>query len=119
FTERVYMAVQEIPYGKVTTYGHIARLICERKQSEQVGQALKYLPVPGIAEFHHDNVPWQRVISSTGVIPRRDDPSGARRQALRLRAEGVQVTEANGEFLIELNSDFGWFPARLPSEEAG
>ena len=27
----VYMAVQEIPYGKVTTYGHIARLIGERK----------------------------------------------------------------------------------------
>ena len=27
----VYMAVQEVPYGKVTTYGHIARLIGERK----------------------------------------------------------------------------------------
>jgi len=27
----VYMAVQEVPVGKVTTYGHIARLIGHRK----------------------------------------------------------------------------------------
>ncbi|KAM3158689.1 hypothetical protein ABEW05_000719 [Botrytis cinerea] len=27
FYHAVYSAIQEIPYGKVTTYGHIARLI--------------------------------------------------------------------------------------------
>ena len=27
----VYEAVQEIPYGKVTSYGHIARLLGKRK----------------------------------------------------------------------------------------
>jgi len=27
----VYNAVQEIPYGKVTSYGHIARLLGKRK----------------------------------------------------------------------------------------
>jgi methylated-DNA-protein-cysteine methyltransferase-like protein len=30
FFHAVYSAVQEIPYGKVTTYGHIARLIGTR-----------------------------------------------------------------------------------------
>ncbi|KAF8453637.1 6-O-methylguanine DNA methyltransferase [Terfezia claveryi] len=116
----VYMAVQEIPHGKVTTYGHIARLIFEPQRPRQVGQALKYLPEPRDASgnvhvFNHGNVPWQRVVASNGVVPKRDDPSGAGRQAQRLRAEGVEVTEVNGEFLVDLKG-FGWFPERLPSE---
>jgi len=42
----------------------------------QVGQALKYLPEPRDADgnenvFNHGNVPWQRVIASTGVVPQR------------------------------------------------
>ncbi|RPB23474.1 MGMT family protein [Terfezia boudieri ATCC MYA-4762] len=120
----VYMAVQEIPRGKVTTYGHIARLICERKQHHFVGQALKYLPEPrdaygNVHVFNHGNVPWQRVVASKGMVPKRYvsyDPSGAGRQAQRLRAEGVEVIDVNGEFLVDLKG-FGWFPERLPSEE--
>lgn len=42
---------------------------------------------------------------------------GASRQADALRAEGVEVTEWGGEFMINLD-DFGWFPDILPSEEA-
>lgn len=32
----VYNAVQEIPYGKVTSYGHIARLLGKRKLSHTI-----------------------------------------------------------------------------------
>jgi alkylated DNA nucleotide flippase Atl1 len=28
----VYEAIQEIPYGRVTSYGHIARLVGKRRQ---------------------------------------------------------------------------------------
>jgi len=31
FFHAVYSAVQEIPYGKVTSYGHIAKLVGTRK----------------------------------------------------------------------------------------
>jgi methylated-DNA-protein-cysteine methyltransferase-like protein len=31
FYVAVYMAIQEVPYGKVTSYGHIAKLIGYRK----------------------------------------------------------------------------------------
>lgn len=31
FFHAVYSAVQEIPYGKVTTYGHIAALVGTRR----------------------------------------------------------------------------------------
>ncbi|CCD50548.1 hypothetical protein BofuT4_uP089470.1 [Botrytis cinerea T4] len=34
FYHAVYSAIQEIPYGKVTTYGHIARLIGMQREKE-------------------------------------------------------------------------------------
>lgn len=33
FFHAVYTAIQEVPYGKVTTYGHIAMLIGTRRFS--------------------------------------------------------------------------------------
>lgn len=49
-----------------------------------VGAALKFL--------QDDTVPWQRVIGASGAISERGDGGqGARRQAVRLREEGVTV----------------------------
>lgn len=89
----VYAAVQEIPYGKVTSYGHIALLLGERtyppcpRQAEpdsnckqkipaqrprQVGVCLKSLPKAETgAHFNSSNVPWQRVINVKGMISHR------------------------------------------------
>ncbi|KAG0638939.1 6-O-methylguanine DNA methyltransferase [Tuber brumale] len=118
FFVAVYAAVQEIPYGKVTSYGHIAHLIGKR---EQVGQALKHLPTDPANTFHHGNVPWQRVIAASGVIPRRDNPSGAARHAQALRGEGVVVTTTGGggELHVDLSGEHGWFPNVLPSKGGG
>lgn len=91
FFHAVYSAVQEIPHGKVTSYGHIARLVGTRKcafhapplaylpvlivmtaqRPRQVGVCLKHLPQDPDARFNHDNVPWQRVINAKGVISPR------------------------------------------------
>lgn len=87
----VYAAVQEIPYGKVTTYGHIAALVGTRESTppspwgfpltttaqrpRQVGVCLKHLPSdPSISRYHNQNVPWQRVINSKGIISPRYAP---------------------------------------------
>ncbi|KAL0941435.1 mgmt family protein [Colletotrichum truncatum] len=143
----VYSAVQEIPPGKVTTYGHIAKLIGTRKnylspvlssnekhdtteriptdkkqtvtaeRPRQVGICLKHLSTDPSAEFNNETVPWQRVINAKGAISPRSQPSGARSQADALRAEDVQVTQTA---LGEFEVDFesyGWFPDVLPSEE--
>ncbi|KAI5848298.1 6-O-methylguanine DNA methyltransferase [Tricharina praecox] len=116
----VYMAVQEIPHGRVTTYGHIAKLIGKPQCPRQVGQALKHLPPASTAAdntYHTGNVPWQRVIASDGTVPRRDDPGGAARHAQVLRDEGIEVgTKADGRFMVDLEV-VGWFPEVLPSEE--
>ncbi|MCJ1379334.1 hypothetical protein MMC17_002435 [Xylographa soralifera] len=125
----VYEAVQEIPHGKVTSYGHIARLLGRQADwarpitaqcPRQVGVSLKHLPAYSTSTdhyFHNNNVPWQRVINSKGVISPRG-PGGASAQAVALRREGVVVSTGHlGELSVDLGT-FGWFPDSLPSEEA-
>ncbi|KAL2149773.1 hypothetical protein VTH82DRAFT_8425 [Thermothelomyces myriococcoides] len=117
FFHAVYSAVQEIPHGKVTSYGHIAKLIGTPQRPRQVGVCLKHLPSDPSARFNHDNVPWQRVINAKGIISPRSQPSGARNQAAALEAEGVTVTRgALGELMVDF-AEYGWFPRVLPSEE--
>ncbi|PGH00850.1 hypothetical protein AJ80_09102 [Polytolypa hystricis UAMH7299] len=116
----VYDAVQQIPHGKVTSYGHIARLLGCPQRSRQVGICLKHLPsnAPGTDHFYHEqNVPWQRVINAKGMIPHRG-PGSAARQATALQGEGVIVhSDAMGEFSVDLGR-YGWFPDRLEGDES-
>lgn len=121
----VYEAIQQIPYGKCTSYGHIAALLGYPKRARQVGVCLKHLPDydpedPERHSFHNQNVPWQRVVNSKGGIsPRADGGAAAGRQAERLRAEGVEVTDGRGveEASVDF-SRFGWFPDSLPDEQS-
>lgn len=109
----VYQIVRLIPSGHVTSYGHIARLAGSPSHSRMVGSALKYL--------QDDSVPWQRVIGASGAISERGDGGqGARRQADRLREEGVEVTEpqgagvgVGGQFKVSL-STYGWCEFACP-----
>jgi methylated-DNA-protein-cysteine methyltransferase-like protein len=121
--DAVYRAIQQIPEGKVTSYGHIALLLGYPKRARQVGVCLKHLPdydpnTPDLHYFHGDNVPWQRVINSKGGISARGDGGGAaNRQAMKLRSEGVEVIDGRGIEESQVDFDqFGWFPARLPDE---
>ncbi|CAK7224388.1 Alkyltransferase-like protein 1 [Sporothrix bragantina] len=124
-----YSAVQEVPYGKVTSYGHIAMLIGTPQRPRQIGVCLKHLPEEGnvpegmLSRFHSGSVPWQRIISAKGVISPRGlaagGAGGRNRQAVALRAEGVEVmVDALGELSVDLDR-YGWFPRQLPSEAAG
>lgn len=108
---QVYETVRQIPQGRVTTYGHIAKLIGMQRNSRHVGQALKFLDPA-------TDVPWQRVISSSGKISSRGPgTTGAQRQREALEAEGVEVhaTRQNGELLVKL-AEYGWFPDTIDLE---
>ncbi|KAI1101808.1 6-O-methylguanine DNA methyltransferase [Jackrogersella minutella] len=112
----VYCAVQEIPYGRVTSYGHIALLIGTPQRPRQVGICLKHLSQDEDSHFNHNNVPWQRVINAKGIISPRLQFEGAQNQAAVLEAEGVIVTaNALGELMVDF-SEYGWFPNELLSE---
>ena len=123
--DAVYRAVQRIPHGTCTTYGHIALLLGFPKRPRQVGVSLKHLPdfdetKPDLHFFHSSNVPWQRVVNAKGGIsPRGDGGSAANCQVEKLREEGVTVHDARGAEEPWVNlAEFGWFPKFLPGEES-
>jgi methylated-DNA-protein-cysteine methyltransferase related protein len=121
--EAVYSAIQQIPPGHVTSYGHIAKLLGYPKRARQVGVCLKHLPAynedePEMFYYHDQNVPWQRVINAKGGISERGDSGlAANRQVQKLRDEGVEVTEGRGIDQAHVDfGQFGWFPSRLPND---
>jgi methylated-DNA-protein-cysteine methyltransferase related protein len=122
---KVYTTVQKVPYGRCTTYGHIAALAGQPQRPRQVGTCLRRLPAPGDAStpsaiFNNETVPWQRVINARGAISARGDGGlGARRQAEKLRLEGVAVSDRGPghEAIVDLGK-FGWFPTGLSVDEA-
>ena len=61
FQRRVLAATSRLPYGAVTSYGHIAREIGAPKAHRAVAQALRWNPVP-IA------IPCHRVIGGSGDL---------------------------------------------------
>ncbi len=82
FRQRVFQVVAAIPYGQVTTYGDIARLIGSPRAARQVGGVLKRLP-EGSA------LPWHRVINRHGEISLIGDDY--LRQKKALLAEGIEI----------------------------
>jgi methylated-DNA-[protein]-cysteine S-methyltransferase len=61
FTRRVLHSTKQIPYGKVWTYGDVARAIGQPRASRAVGNALGRNPLPVI-------IPCHRVILSSGAM---------------------------------------------------
>ncbi|CNI25060.1 MGMT family protein [Yersinia vastinensis] len=85
FRQRVFHVVAAIPYGQVTTYGDIARLIGSPRAARQVGGVLKRLP-------EGSTLPWYRVINRHGEISLVGEDY--LRQKKALLAEGIEITPA-------------------------
>ena len=75
----ILSVVEEIPVGKVASYGQIARLIGRDRNSRLVGKVLSR------AEYYGD-YPCHRVVNHAGRLAPR-----VREQKERLLAEGVTV----------------------------
>lgn len=59
--QRIWEMVNQIPFGKVATYGQIAKMVGLGSHARVVGYALHSLP-------ESSTIPWHRVINSTGEI---------------------------------------------------
>ena len=59
FFNQVYAVVEQIPYGKVVSYGYIARVLGRPRAAREVGRAMRFCP---------EHLPWQRVVMSDGAI---------------------------------------------------
>ena len=84
FSEKVYAAVQKIPYGKVATYQQIAYLAGSPNAQRAVGNALHHNPDP-------EKTPCFRVVNAEGKLTGAFAFGGIRVQEEKLKAEGVIV----------------------------
>jgi len=84
--ERIYLVVGLIPYGKVATYGQIAKIIgC---QPLFVGYAL--------ASLHNNcSIPWHRVVNRHGQVSIRNHGQSDTNQVIALQQENVCFDNQN------------------------
>jgi methylated-DNA-protein-cysteine methyltransferase-like protein len=93
FFQRVYEIVAMIPGGKVATYGQIAAALGDPRQARTVGWALHSTP-------EWLDIPWHRVVNSSGGISTRHSIGGSNTQRKLLENEGVVFNE-NGRLDLE------------------
>ena len=79
--DSVYAVVRQIPFGRVSTYGRIARMLGNPRLARQVGYALHCAP---------EDVPCHRVVNRYGGLSEAFCPDGARSHRLLLELEGVR-----------------------------
>ena len=102
FNNQVWEMVRQVPLGKVTTYGQVARMIPPPENMPQRSyDAFGPRWVGGAMAACPGDVPWQRVINSKGEISQRP---GAQEQRRLLEEEGVEFNDRGRVDLVR----FGW-----------
>lgn len=91
--ERIYEIVRKVPFGKVASYGQIAKIVGCNPRS--VGYALSSL--------NRDDVPWHRIINSKGQISLSKEEWGSIQQQM-LESEGIEFNKV-GKVDIK---KYGW-----------
>lgn len=85
FFERVYELVRLIPYGRVSSYGAIARYLGTGGSARTVGWAMNK------SHTHRDYVPAHRVVNRNGMLTGKHHFGGSSLMAELLINEGVRV----------------------------
>lgn len=86
FFEKVYHVVRQIPYGKVTSYGAIAKVLGAAKSARTVGYAMN-------ASHQYDDVPAHRVVNRNGVLTGKHHFPGTHVMQQMLEAEGIKIVD--------------------------
>ncbi len=81
---RIREVVRDIPPGRVASYGQVAEIAGVPRGARQVGYALRTLPA-------RSDVPWHRVVLSSGRLAFPPSSPSYKRQVRLLRAEDVPV----------------------------
>ncbi len=89
FFYKVYIIVQQIPPGRVASYGQIAEMLGAPGAARTVGWALSSMNDAQVAV-----VPWQRVINKAGRCSIRSFEHAAADQQALLEGEGVEFSAA-------------------------
>lgn len=84
FFDKVYQTAKRIPFGKVTTYGHIAEFIGIKSAARTVGWALN-----GCGR----DIPAHRVVNRFGALTGRIHFGDPNLMEALLRSEGVEFDD--------------------------
>jgi len=84
FFERVLEVARQIPYGRVTSYGAIARFLGSGKSARTVGWAMN-------ASHIDETVPAHRVVNSKGILTGKHHFEGTNLMQQLLENEGIIV----------------------------
>jgi methylated-DNA-protein-cysteine methyltransferase-like protein len=99
FFERVYEVARQIPYGKVTSYGAIAKVLGAARSARMVGWAMN-------ASHNLEDVPAHRVVNRNGLLTGKHHFDGTNLMQQLLESEGIVVKENQ---IIDFEKHF-WMP---------
>ena len=99
FFERVYAIVRQIPEGKVTSYGAIAKALGTARSARMVGWAMN-------ASHNLEDVPAHRVVNRKGLLSGKHHFDGTSLMQQLLENEGINVIDNQ---IIDFEKHF-WEP---------
>lgn len=86
FFARVYAVARQIPYGKVTSYGAIAKVLGAARSARMVGWAMN-------ASHNLEDVPAHRVVNRKGLLTGKMHFDGTNLMQQLLESEGIEVID--------------------------
>lgn len=86
FFKRVYKVVRKIPYGKVTTYGSIAKYLGAAKSARMVGYAMN-------SAHARADIPAHRVVNRIGLLTGKHHFGGIKTMQQLLEVEGHVIID--------------------------
>jgi methylated-DNA-protein-cysteine methyltransferase-like protein len=99
FFERVYEVARQIPYGKVTSYGAIAKVLGAARSARMVGWAMN-------ASHNLADVPAHRVVNRNGLLTGKHHFDGTNLMQQLLESEGIVVKDNQ---IVDFQKHF-WTP---------
>lgn len=85
FFERVHEVARLVPYGRVTSYGAIARYLGAAKSARMVGYAMN--------ASHSKDIPAHRVVNRKGLLTGKHHFEGTNLMQQLLESEGIVVID--------------------------
>lgn len=85
FFEKVYEVARLIPYGRVTSYGAIAKYLGAVRSSRMVGYAMN--------ASGSKNVPAHRVVNRVGLLTGKHHFEGTHLMQQLLEEEGIEIKD--------------------------
>jgi len=99
FFERVYVIARQIPEGKVTSYGAIAKALGTGRSARMVGWAMN-------ASHNREDIPAHRVVNRKGLLSGKHHFAGTNIMQQLLENEGIKVVNNQ---IVNFEKHF-WMP---------